>query len=98
MTQNSLFEQDRDGETYERSRDYARLNAQHKRVYKAMKDGHWMTLYDIALITGDPEASISARLRDFRKKRFGEHVVNRRHLQGGLWEYQLIWNSEVPRP
>lgn len=97
--QSSLFDQDRDGKTYERAKDYARLNAQHKRVYYAMQVDSWLTLARIAAMTGDPEASISARLRDFRKARFGGHQVRRRRVAGGgLWEYKLIWNPEVPRP
>ncbi len=93
-----MLEGDRDGETYEPERDYARLNAQHLRVYEAMKDIEWKTLRQVSIITGDPEASISARLRDFRKKKFGGHFVGRHHVEGGLWEYLLIWNPLVPRP
>lgn len=93
-----LLEQDRDGSTYVPERDYARLNAQHQRVYFVMRFGQWLSLGQISGMTGDPEASISARLRDFRKERFGPHVVERRHVENGLWEYRLIWNQEVPRP
>lgn len=98
MKQTSIFDQDRDGETYEKSKDYARLNAQHLRVYEAMKDERWMTLRGIADLTGDPEASISARLRDFRKPRFGGHIVLRDRDDGGRWWYRLFWNPDVPRP
>jgi hypothetical protein len=41
-------------------------------------------------VTGFPEASISARLRDFRKEQFGKHVVERRRRSQGQWEYRLI--------
>lgn len=92
------LEQVRDGVTFDHDRDYARLNAQHIRVYMVMKDERWRSLHDISLLTGDPEASISARLRDFRKFRFGSHTVERRHVERGLWEYRLIWNRDVPRP
>ena len=78
-----------DGETFDPERDAARLNAQLFRVYRALKDGQWHTLSDLALITGDPTPSISARLRDLRKAKFGGHVITRRYVDRGLWEYRL---------
>ena len=55
-----------------------------------MKDGCWRTLFEIARLTGDPEASISARLRDLRKDRFGGYELQGRRLGSkGLWEYRL---------
>ncbi len=92
------LEGDRDGVTYRPDRDFDRLNAQHLRVYQAMKDGTWRTLDEIATITEDPPASISARLRDFRKARFGSHQVFRKHVGDGLWKYRLVWNPEIRRP
>ena len=97
--QRTIFDQHRDGATFDPEHDLARLNAQHRRVYEVMADGAWHSLPYIAAMTGDPEASISARLRDFRKARFGGHTVNRRRAAGkGQWQYQLVWNPEVPRP
>ncbi len=93
-----ILEGHRGGETYEADRDFARLNAQHRRVYEAMDEARWMTLHQVSAITGDPEASISARLRDFRKKEYGNHYVGRHYMGDGLWEYLLIWNPEVTRP
>jgi len=55
-----------------------------------MRDGNWRTLPQIHAATGEPEASISAQLRHLRKERFGGHTVNRRHIENGLFEYQLI--------
>jgi hypothetical protein len=55
-----------------------------------MRDGRWYTLAAIAKALGYPEASISARLRDLRKPRFGAHTVNRRYVERGLFEYQVI--------
>jgi hypothetical protein len=57
-----------------------------------MNDGQWRTLAEIEEITEDPQASISARLRDLRKERFGEHEVARRRRgsgQRGLFEYRI---------
>jgi hypothetical protein len=58
-----------------------------------MKNGKWRTLAEIEEATADSVASISARLRDFRKEHFGAHTVNRRPRGDrirGLYEYQLI--------
>lgn len=97
MTQLSL-EGDRGGDTYEPKRDKERLNKQHVRVWSAMRDGQWYTLKAVSHQTGDPEASISARLRDFRKTKFGSHTVERKYVSKGLWKYRLVWNENYPRP
>jgi hypothetical protein len=84
------------GGTYNHDSDHDRLKAQLVRVRNVMKDGEWRTLYEIEAITGDSVQSISARLRDFRKDRFGAHTVNRRRRgpdKRGLFEYQLIVNG-----
>ena len=81
-----------DGSEYEHKHDYVRLSGQIQRVYDAIKDGDWYTLDEINKITGDPHASISAQLRNLRKKRFGAHVVDKRYKgsrSNGLWEYKL---------
>jgi hypothetical protein len=81
------------GATYERQFDQGRLNAQLQRVYACMRDGVWRTLGEISATTADPPASVSARLRDLRKKRFGEHTVERRargDRQRRLFEYRLL--------
>ena len=84
----------RDGSTYEHARDARRLAGQHARVLALMKDGCWRTLSAIAAATKDPEASISARLRDLRKERFGSHGVERRHVADGLFEYRVVLNRK----
>lgn len=78
-----------DGETFDQALDGPRLNAQLKRVRAVMLDGQWRSLRDIREHTGDPEASISARLRDMRKSKFGGYVVERRRVSGGLFEYRV---------
>lgn len=82
---------DRDGVTYNPTFDYARLNRQMRRVYDLVCDGNWYTLNEISYKTGDPEASISARLRDLRKAKFGGWTVDRRRrvAEKGLHEYRL---------
>lgn len=73
--------------------DAARLGTQIRRVKRAMLDGQYRTFEEIAAITGDPIASISAQLRNLRKAKHGGHTVNRRHEGFGLFKYQLIVNS-----
>jgi hypothetical protein len=77
------------GADYQPERDNARLGAQIQRVYDLMRDGAWRTLSEIARLTGAPEASASAQLRNLRKPDGGAHVVNRRYVGDGLYEYQI---------
>ena len=79
-----------DGATFDKDRDGKRLTAQIYRVYDAMKDGQWHTLSELAKICGDPEASVSARLRDMRKPRYNSMQIERRYVRRGLHEYRLV--------
>ena len=83
-----------DGPTFESEFDAERLGKQSRRVFDVVKDGHWRTLEEIGEATGDRStASISARLRDFRKPQFGSFTVNRRargERSNGLFEYQVV--------
>jgi hypothetical protein len=54
-----------------------------------MIDGDWHTLFEISDLTLAPAQSVSARLRDFRKTRYGAHIVDRRYVANGVWEYKL---------
>jgi hypothetical protein len=84
---------DFDGETYVHERDHDRLNAQLARVHAVMRDHQWHTLDGVATVTGDPPASVSARLRDLRKNKFGGLAIERRYVSAGLWEYR--WTVAV---
>lgn len=79
-----------DGKTYDPSKDHKRLRGQLGRVHGLMRDGEWRTLRRIANGCGGSEASVSARLRDLRKPKYGSHVVERRRVSGGLYEYRLV--------
>jgi hypothetical protein len=94
-----------DGETFDIRLDGVRLTGQWRVVFDITRDGAWRTLDEIqemiVLSGGDyyPLQSISARLRDFRKARFGRHTVERRRRgdpRRGLFEYRLILRS-TPR-
>lgn len=79
-----------DGETYEPPLDAERLTTLMERVAAVMRDGDWHTLRELAVRTGGTEASVSARLRDLRKPRFGGGTVERRRVEGGLFTYRLV--------
>lgn len=81
---------DRDGATYNADEDRGRLNRQARDVFLAMTDRQWHTLGGLSLRLGHPEASISARLRDLRKPRFGSHVIEREYAGNGLWRYRWL--------
>ena len=85
-----------DGETFDPFRDGDRLTSQLNRVRDVLFDGNWHTLQELNERCGGTTASVSARVRDLRKKRFGEYNVERRCVRAGLWEYRLeIPNEEA---
>jgi hypothetical protein len=83
-----------DGADYVPERDDVRLTGQQARIWDLMCDGKWRTLQQISQVTGDPEASVSAQLRHFRKPRFGAHTIEREYVNRGLYLYRLIINEE----
>jgi len=78
---------DRQGETFDRARDGKRLDGQAGDVFRLMQDGEWRMLSEISMATGHPEASVSARLRDFRR---AGYTVERKYLSKGLWAYRVL--------
>jgi hypothetical protein len=84
-----------DGADYVHERDSHRLTGQILEIYALMSDGRWRTLAAIESATGAPQASVSAQLRNLRKKRFGEHTIDRRHVGGGLYEYRIHVGYDV---
>jgi len=86
-----------DGAEVVPERDNERLSHQIDRIFELMKDGRERTLADIAAQTGAPEASVSAQLRNLRKRRFGLHQVLRRYCGNGLFAYTVIANKEAKR-
>ena len=88
-----------DGSTYDSERDKKRLATQLLEVRTLMLDGKWRTLNEIADATSNPPASISARIRDLRKVKFGAYRVDSRirgPKKGGLFEYRVTkWEGPV---
>lgn len=85
-----------DGETFEPERDGERLSAQLVRVREVMVRGRWCTIpglqrylerkhYPVKF----PQQSISARIRDLRKERFGRYTVERVYSIRGIWKYRI---------
>jgi hypothetical protein len=92
MEQTSFLPPHFNGPDYDPEHDQARLTQQLSRIKQLMVDGVWRTLGEIEAVTGDPQSSISAQLRHLRKKRFGQHLVEKRtrgERSAGLWEYRL---------
>lgn len=85
----SLFDGDGDGEGPAKD---TRLKKQIVRVYEAMNDHTWWTLDQLYHQTGAPEASVSARIRDLRKERFGGFQIEHRNT-GPQHEYRLVENT-----
>lgn len=81
-----------DGSTYDPDLDWARLTKQLDRVRAYMLSSGWRSLREIELALGHPQASISARLRDLRKEKFGGYTVKHRRRTGtdGEWEYLVL--------
>lgn len=73
-------------------------------VREVMTSGNWLTIREVQQAVKDipargryySENCISARIRDQRKEKHGEHTVNRRLRAGtsNLFEYQLILNND----
>lgn len=71
------------GDTFNEKLDGDRLRRQLAAVYRATFDQQWHTLKQLSKEVGAPEASVSARLRDLRKKKFGGHIVERKRVPNG---------------
>lgn len=87
-----------DGETFDPFLDGVRLESQLSMVAQVMIDGAWWTIpavvVEIARRFGVrcSDTGVSARIRDFRKERFGGREVEHRRVAGarGLWEYRVL--------
>ena len=83
-----------DGKTYDHALDGVRLTGNLAAIFALMKDGQWRTVSEVREGAGLGEGTeVTARFRDFRKKKFGGHVVDRRRrgeAKAGLFEYRVI--------
>lgn len=88
MSRSGLF----DGPTIEPKRDDAPLKEQAQRVRVLMLDQRWRTLEEIGAAKNISNLqSVSARVRDMRKTKWGGYTVERRIRAGHkrLFEYRI---------
>lgn len=79
------------GQTTGDPSDAPRLSGQLLAVYRAMLDGEWHTLEELAAAANGSTQSVSARLRDLRKNRFGAHRIDRQKVSNtGLYRYRMV--------
>lgn len=91
-----------DGRTYDAKLDGPRLRFQLERVREYMLAifPTWKSLAEISAElaklypnTRFPEGSVSARLRDLKKEKFGRYIVNKKRRTTGQWEY-LVYKGD----
>lgn len=80
---------------YDEKLDKRRLDDQLHEILAVMlhagKTGTWLTLREIWQLTKHGESSISAQLRNLRKPRYGNYLVEKRRRgepRNGCWEYK----------
>lgn len=89
------------GATYVPSQDQGRLQTQLGKIYFCMHDHKWRTLSEISQMTGAPESSVSAQLRNLKKPAHGGYILNKRsrgERSHGLFEYQIEDPALTPYP
>lgn len=82
-----------DGADYNEKRDRIRLTGQMNRIFNTLNDvgkyGGWLSVQDIALVTGDREISVAAQIRNLRKPKFGGHDIRRRRAYN-TYQFRLF--------
>lgn len=85
-----------DGATYSPVRDRMALADQMRAVMGRMADGRWHTLPELEAELGCSSASISARIRDLRKERYGRQTIERRIRKGEASRtHEYRWLEQV---
>lgn len=87
-----------DGESYDRSRDQARLTSQLERVREILSDKQWHRLPDLKRTLNTTSSGVDARIRDLRKRRFGGYEIERKHLEEGVFAYRWTGLTKTPLP
>ena len=78
-----------DGTTYQPELDFIRLTGQLQAIYNLMRSGSWYSVTNIHEALGFPEPSISAQIRNLRKKKFGGHLIERRRVDN-FYQFRLL--------
>ena len=87
------------GSDYDEALDGPRLTGQILRIREAIEGAGYLTLEEIQQRTRDPQASISAQLRNLRKDSNGGHTVDKRRRGkpgAGCWEYRFTASPKEP--
>lgn len=85
-----------DGAFYDPALDEQRLTTQMDKVRLLMLDGRWHYVAAMAEVLGEPETSISAQIRNLRKKENGGHtIITRRDRDTGLFLYRLVRGDKL---
>jgi len=85
-----------DGRSFDQNLDSERLSSQMDRVIEAVSDGQYHDLNSLVAKCGGTTASISARLRDLRKPKFGGHTVTSTRVgdpRSGKWVYKVTFKN-----
>jgi hypothetical protein len=75
--------------------DHQRLGTQLDRLLSVVRDGSWWTVEQLQdEIFGrfqirDPQASLSAQLRNARKEKHGGYTIERRRV-GNFWQFRCV--------
>ena len=81
------------GYGYDAAQDYSRLKSQQNRLLWILEKtrGEWWSVQDLSRWVPGAQTSLSANIRNLRKKQHGSHPVECRRLKkgGGTWVYRL---------
>lgn len=81
------------GSTYSHALDGERIKGRRAQIFALMGDRKFRSLTEIANTVGGSEAAASARLRDFRKAKYGSYTVIGKRFgdkKSGFWKYQVL--------
>lgn len=79
-----------DGDDYQPDRDKPRLAKQIKDVLWCLEDGKWHSVAQISARTGHPITSVSAQIRNLRKKKMGGYNIERAYRGNGLYVFRWV--------
>jgi len=69
--------------------DNIRLGKQIDKVLSFIKNGEWFSLSQISEAINAPHASVSAQLRNLRKREHGSYIIERKNEGSGYHLYRL---------
>lgn len=78
-----------DRAAYDPEADKDRRRKQLGRVYSVLRDGLWHGLPELTERAGGLATSVSARIRDLRKPKFGGREIQARCFGRNVWKYRM---------